>query len=423
MVSLRWFKDKIIEIRKKVEEFKDNHKMASEAISVIISSLPQPFDKFFGVVWNGLEKQNEANSIEKLLVILEKFEHSNEQSFEGITSQLDHLINSAASEEDIRNLGERIQISNTDLSTLISENTERIVYEIQRAQNKTVEGLKKYIEEGDLANVTYQLINVEFEEPGLINKIVSSAINVQLKISKDDIPFIPFDNFDRYKKTHNLIFSARSGYGKSRALLELIGERTNDYKKIYLINPRGTHQSEKTNLKKFVENTITEDDVIVWDNFPNQLITRSPRDAEKILQMVTSSKAKDTLITIHPDYYDLYGNISNNIPILTRVEISYNQDRIIEMLSKYGRSISSYNSIYLDYVKNDERKIGELLWQKEPAPITLLDYYLELYTQREKEIKQNDSIDPIDIAENLPVSKEYYMKQFEFLTRDDTNAI
>jgi hypothetical protein len=74
LVSFASFKDKIIEFRKKVEEWKDNHKMASQAVSAVIDSLPQPFDKFFGVVWNGLEKENRDDSAQKLITLIEKFE-------------------------------------------------------------------------------------------------------------------------------------------------------------------------------------------------------------------------------------------------------------------------------------------------------------------------------------------------------------
>jgi hypothetical protein len=57
MWSFGLFKEKVIELRKKVEEFKDNQMMASEAISFALDSIPEPFGKFFGVVWSGLEKQ------------------------------------------------------------------------------------------------------------------------------------------------------------------------------------------------------------------------------------------------------------------------------------------------------------------------------------------------------------------------------
>jgi hypothetical protein len=146
LVSFASFKDKIIKFRKKVEEWKDNHKMASQAVSAVIDSLPQPFDKFFGIVWNGLEKQDRADSAQKLIALIEKFESINEQSFTAIISKLDQLLESQISDEDIRELGDKIQMSKEDILIVISENTEKLVTEIRDTRTKTVEDIKQLIE-------------------------------------------------------------------------------------------------------------------------------------------------------------------------------------------------------------------------------------------------------------------------------------
>ena len=87
------FKEKAREVRKAVEKFKDNHKMASEAISLAIDSMPGPFNKFLSVIWNGLERQQaEEDSPAKLLEILEKIENSIEQSFYEIKTNISELI-------------------------------------------------------------------------------------------------------------------------------------------------------------------------------------------------------------------------------------------------------------------------------------------------------------------------------------------
>ena len=121
--------------------------MASEAVSAVIDSLPQPFDKFFAVVWNGLEKQNRDDSDQKLIALIEKFEHANEKSFAVLISKLDQLINSAATDEDIRDLGQKIQMSKEDILIVISENTEKLVTEIRDTRTKTVEDIKLLIED------------------------------------------------------------------------------------------------------------------------------------------------------------------------------------------------------------------------------------------------------------------------------------
>jgi hypothetical protein len=133
------FKQKVVEIRKNVEEFKDSHKMASEAISTVIKSLPPPFDKFAGVIWNGLEKQGEggaADSSAKLLEILEKIENNTEQSFYEIQANISELIQFGAKTEDIQNLGEQIRISN-----------ESVIQTLKQAFNEELKKASQRIEE------------------------------------------------------------------------------------------------------------------------------------------------------------------------------------------------------------------------------------------------------------------------------------
>ena len=216
MVSFALFKVSLIALRKKVEVFKDDHKMASQAISVAIDSLPDPLGKFLGIVWNGLQKENEADSTKKMLAIMEKFENTNEEGFKAITSKLNQLINLMPSEEDIHNLGEKIRISNESITNLISDNTERIVFEIPQAQTRTVDDLKKYIGREDSLQVSYVQLHVRVGKVEQILTDIADYMNVQLKEYNDDIPFVPFENFENCQQSMNVFLKAPSGYGKSR---------------------------------------------------------------------------------------------------------------------------------------------------------------------------------------------------------------
>ena len=139
------FKEGVLEIRKKVEEFKDNHKMASEAISVVIDSMPEPFNKFSSVIWNGLEKQaeGEADSSAKLLEILEKIENNTEQSFSEIKTNISELIQFGAKTEDIQKLGEQIRISN-----------ESVIQNLKEAFNEELKKAAQRLEENFHRNLT-----------------------------------------------------------------------------------------------------------------------------------------------------------------------------------------------------------------------------------------------------------------------------
>jgi hypothetical protein len=134
------FKEKVIGVRKAVEEFKDNHKMASEAISLVINSMPEPFNKFSSVIWNGLEKQGGADSSAKLLEILEKIENNTEQSFSEIKTNISELIQFGAKTEDIQNLGEQIRISN---ESVVQNLKEAFNEELKKAAQRLEESFKK----------------------------------------------------------------------------------------------------------------------------------------------------------------------------------------------------------------------------------------------------------------------------------------
>ena len=129
------FKGKVLQIRKKVEEFKGNHKMASQAISAAIDSMPDPFNKFFSVIWNGLEKEGEDGAT-KLLEILEKIE-STEQSFDEVKASISQLIQFAAKKEDIQKLGEQIRISNDSIVDILRRSSEEILKEVRDVKQIT----------------------------------------------------------------------------------------------------------------------------------------------------------------------------------------------------------------------------------------------------------------------------------------------
>jgi hypothetical protein len=134
----------VVQVRKAVEDFKANHKMASKAISVVIDSMPEPFNKFSSVIWNGLEKQSEgADSSTKLLEILEKIVNNTEQSFSEIKTGIYEVIQFGAKTEDIQKLGEQIRISN-----------ESVIQNLKEAFNEELGKAAQRVEESFANNLT-----------------------------------------------------------------------------------------------------------------------------------------------------------------------------------------------------------------------------------------------------------------------------
>jgi hypothetical protein len=113
------FKNGVAKIREKVEEFKGRHKIASGAISHIIEGLPPPFNTFIGIVWEGIEKQDDSG--EKLLAILEKIENSNEDSFAKIEQKISDLIQHGAKQEDLQKVGDQIRTSHESVIVILDD--------------------------------------------------------------------------------------------------------------------------------------------------------------------------------------------------------------------------------------------------------------------------------------------------------------
>ena len=113
-------------------------------------------------------------------------------------------------------MGEKIRISNESITNLISDNTERIVFEIRQAQTRTVDDLKKYIGREDSLQVSYVQLHVRVGKVERILTDIADYMNVQLKEYNDDIPLVPFENFENCQQSMNVFLKAPSGYGKSR---------------------------------------------------------------------------------------------------------------------------------------------------------------------------------------------------------------
>jgi tetratricopeptide (TPR) repeat protein len=154
------FKEGVLKIREAVEGFKDEHKMASEAISLVIESMPEPFNKFCSVIWNGLEKQG-VDSSTKLLEILEKIENNTEQLFYEIKTNLSEVIQYGANQEDIQKLGEQIRISK---DSVIQNLKQTFNEELRKASERLAERFGNSLKELHLleSNLNLMTVGTEF---------------------------------------------------------------------------------------------------------------------------------------------------------------------------------------------------------------------------------------------------------------------
>jgi hypothetical protein len=258
---------------------------------------------------------------------------------------------------------------------------------------------------------------------------LATAINVQLSRHEQQFPFVSPDNFERCTTyADKILFFGISGCGKSRAIFEVIKGKTKSFEKIYIINPRNPvgEESGRVNLCELV-NRFEENDIIVWDNFPDDLVKRDIDNAQTVLELISSKNVRQLLIALKPKYLELYRGILYKPPEVYAYEIIYNKNNIKDIVKLYGTTLVQFREVYEKYIAKDLDKISNILWQKEPTPLTVIDYYKELNDKsllvirakavnEGKERKQQPKIiNAIQEAEKLLRRTEYNEHQFGFI--------
>ncbi|MDQ3839985.1 MAG: RNA helicase domain-containing protein, partial [Thermoproteota archaeon] len=253
----------------------------------------------------------------------------------------------------------------------------------------------------------------------LLQKI-GTMVNVQLaEEGSEKLPFIPFSDFERARASDKLFLYGPSCCGKSRAMFELVRENLAKFKKIYFINPRNTIGAESGRIKLLdLLGKIEEDDGVVWDNFPDDLIKRDVDTAKHVLDLVSSRQVKRLFIALKPRYLEIYKDLPREIPDFNSCEVAFDKDRLRKIISAYGTSITEFKDPFQKYIEEHADKISKTLWQKEPTPLTILGYYKLLKDRVEEQKKAPDlDIDPIREAEGLLRRTDYYEQQFEMICR------
>jgi hypothetical protein len=276
------------------------------------------------------------------------------------------------------------------------------------------------------------------EDDNSVLQEVAAAINVQLTMTEDEsgdkshrrtiIPFIPFNGFDSsIRQKDKLFLYGPSGCGKSRSIFEIIKDKltSEGIENIYIINPRNKvgKESGRQSLVE-IANKLTDKDAVLWDNFPDDLIKRNISIAIKALEIISSRNVKMLIVTLKPQYLEVYDrrNIATKVPELYAYEIAYDKERIKNILKSYGTNIIKFKHLYQNEILKQIDKVSEILWQKEPIPLTVLAYYEELKRNHSERYKK-DVVEPIEsstvhaavVARKLLRRSDYYEHQFELI--------
>jgi hypothetical protein len=275
--------------------------------------------------------------------------------------------------------------------------------------------------------VSYSILMIDkhgLQNPSDIFQNIATLVNVQLAAeASESLPFVPFSNYNIAKYSDKLFLYGPSGCGKSRAMFELLRENLADFKKIYFINPRNPIGNESGRIKLLdLIGRLGEDDELVWDNFPDDMVTTDLDNARNVLEMIGSRNVKRFLVALKPRYLEIYRDlVHNGIPEFHTCEVSFDKEQIKKIIKTYGMEIAQFRQIYQNYIEKNVEKIARILWEIEPAPLTILDYYRELTNKiqqiQETGTQQNElSIDPLLEAKKLLRSSHYYEHQFALIS-------
>ena len=249
---------------------------------------------------------------------------------------------------------------------------------------------------------------------------VATAINVQLTF--DDVqrlPLIAPNGFDTAKRHDKLFLYGPSGCGKSRCIFEFIKDKLSNIKNIFIINPRQTIGEESGRIKIHeLVSKFDQNDIVVWDNFPDDLVKRDVESGRKALEIVSSKDVKILLVALKPKYLEVYRDVASKTPELYGYEIAYNREKIKGVIMSYGKNIIQFTDLYEKHILPNIDKVSTTLWQREPLPISILAYYKELINKQADTREQDgqSQLNAILEAEKLLLRTEFYEHQFTLIS-------
>jgi hypothetical protein len=282
-------------------------------------------------------------------------------------------------------------------------------------------------DEGQI-EVSYGVLSTHDQNYDKLLQDIATAVNLQLSLEDQHLPFIEPDGYNTAKQQDKLFIYGPSGSGKSRIIFETIKhqrqyqhQQHNTLEKFYIINPRQKigEETGRINLDDLVDR-FRENDVVIWDNFPDDLIKRDIENARKALEIISSKDVAHLLVTLKPKYLEIHKGISSNIPELYEYDITYDIEKVKSMIEAFGNNIAHFSLLYRKYISSDINKISRILWQKEPLPITILAYLRELANKerglvsKSVEVKER-YLNPVLEAEKMLHHVDYYERQLRHI--------
>ncbi|SRR6266487_739640 len=224
--------------------------------------------------------------------------------------------------------------------------------EIEKAQQQ----------EGDVPEVSYTVLVTNHKDCSDILQQVADSMNLQLTLEGQYLPLIAPNWFGNAKHHDKIFLYGPNGCGKSRNIFELIKHKQGNIRNIFIINPRQTIGQESGRIKlQNLVNRLDQKDVVIWDNFPDDLAIRDIESGRKALETISLKDVKALLVALKPKYLELYRGITSKIPELYGYEIAYYREKIKSFIISYGKNIVHFKNLYQNHILPTIDKLSAVL--------------------------------------------------------------
>ena len=266
----------------------------------------------------------------------------------------------------------------------------------------------------NIQQVSYSKIEVAGQHiQSILQQIITSlAVNININVDQENVPFILPDKFDSWNNENKLFLYGIGGCGKSRSIVRIIEEKLSkpNFQIIYIINPRNVigKKSENITIPELLR-LLNDKDIIIWDNFPLGIEGgQEPEIGRKLLLSISMAVVKNLFVTLYSAYLEQYRSVLKNIPELYIQEVSYDKEKINKFLGFCGQAVTRFRNAYQQFILKDIDEISELLWKNEPTPLNVYRYYEELI-----KITSKSWLNPaVELAKVFLPSTNYYRQQF-----------
>jgi hypothetical protein len=267
--------------------------------------------------------------------------------------------------------------------------------------------------------VSYSIFEIDHLKPEESIQQIADLMDIKLTEDQRNLPFISPIGIQDYEDACKLIVYGVRGCGKSRCILEMIKQKVATLQRIIIVSPRSTSpiRSDRKSLSELVNDVIQQEDLVIWDNFPEGLQGQMLNYRFNALKELTSSKLNNLLISLKSEYNELYIDEIRTIPELFIFDIRYSETEIQQIVESYGKYILQFKNAYFDLVKDNVVEISIILNNREPTPSAIYLYYKQLIQEyKEKKLTKQDIL---MLASEFKLPANYYKSQFDKYIRKE----